>query len=311
VSAPDRSPRVSLGLPVFNGERYLQQTLDALLAQTYADFELVIADNASTDSTEEICRAYAGRDARIRYHRSDENRGATWNFNRAFTLCSAGYFKWSAYDDLCEPLFLERCVPALDAAPRAVLVYPKTRLIDENGRVARDHEDGLALLERAPHDRLRRLVRALGYANATYGLIRSSALRRTRLLGSYPSADYVLLAELALLGEFVELPERLFLRRIHPQMSRQAHPSAADAATWFRPQAHSRVRAEAWRLCIEHMISISRAPLPASERLRCFLTFADAGGRRYWDHLARELWELTLLAVRPARELARKLASTR
>jgi glycosyltransferase involved in cell wall biosynthesis len=290
---------VGVVVPVFNGECFLEQTLEALLEQTYADFELVIADNASTDRTEQIVRAYAARDARIRYYGSEENKGAAWNFNRGVTLCQGEYFKWSAHDDLCEPTYLERCVSALDAEPRAVLVYPKTRVIDEAGEVVGDHEDGLALRDRAPHDRIRQLVPALGYANPIYGLIRSSALRRTRLLGSYPSADYVLLAELALLGEFVELPERLFRRRLHPQMSRQANRSAAAAANWFKPNARNRFRAEAWRLCFEYLAAIAHAPLAPSERLRCLATFARVGGRRYGHHLAREL--LRLLGLTRAR----------
>jgi glycosyltransferase involved in cell wall biosynthesis len=288
------SPRVSIGLPVFNGERFLEQTLRALLAQTYTIFELVIADNCSTDQTEAICREFAAQDKRVHYHRSSENRGAAWNFNRAFTLTTGEYFKWSAYDDLCQPTFLERCVDTLDARPDAVLAYPKTRLIDEAGAVSGDHEDGLALEQATAHERLKRLVPALGYANAVYGLIRSKALSRTRLLGAYPSADYILLVELALLGGFVEIPERLFLRRIHPQMSRQANPSAGAAALWFRPDARPHFRAEAWRLCSEHLLAVARAPLTPLERLRCALTFARVGGRRYAHHLVRELGGLAL-----------------
>jgi glycosyltransferase involved in cell wall biosynthesis len=292
--------RVGIGLPVWNGERFLEQTLTALLDQTFTDFELVIADNASTDRTEKICRSFAVRDERIRYHGAAVNHGAAWNFNRAFTLTTSELFKWSAYDDLCEPTFLERGVAALDAALGAVLAYPRTRLIDEDGVIVGDHEDNLALTEPTPHERLARLVPALGYANPVYGVVRSSALQQTRLLGAYPSADYVLLVELALLGEFVELPEKLFLRRIHPQMSRAANPDAAAAAAWFRPSAGSRFRAEAWRLCFEHLRAIAHAQMSPLERVRCALTFGRVGGRRYAHHLARELGELTVGGVRTA-----------
>jgi glycosyltransferase involved in cell wall biosynthesis len=277
-------------MPVHNGARFLEATLEGLLAQTHADFELVIADNASTDATREICLRAVADDDRVRYVGSDVNRGATWNFNRAFTLTSGEYFKWAAYDDLCRPEFLTRCLEALEEDPGAVLAYPKTRLIDETGATVSDHEDGLALGQATPHARLAALVPALGYANPIYGVIRSSALRQTRLLGAYPTADYVLLAELALLGRFVEVPERLFLRRIHPAMSRQVNPDAASAATWFRPGA--RHRSESWRLVIEHVRSIGRAPLHPSERLRCWATFVRVGGRRYAHHLLRELEEL-------------------
>ena len=294
----DLRPRVTVGVPVFNGARFLAQTLDALLAQTYERFELVVADNASTDATEEICRAAAARDDRVRYHRSPENRGAAWNFNRTFELAATELFKWAAYDDLCEPTFLERCIEALDSEPAAALAYPRTRFVDEDGAVVGDHDDSLHLRQRSPHERLGALVAAVGYTNPIYGVIRSRALRRTRLLGAYPSADYVLLAELVLAGTFVELPDRLFLRRLHPQMSRRVNPSAADAAAWFRPDAGSRYRTESWRLVGEHFAAVARAPLRPGERLRCAATFARVGGRRYAHHLARELVELGRAAVR-------------
>ncbi len=297
-SAPSR---VSVGLPVYNAERFLEEALASLLGQTYREFELVIVDNGSLDRTEEICRAHADRDERIRYFRSEQNRGASWSFNSVFRLSAGEYFKWAAHDDLCAPAFLDRCVPALDSAPAAVLVFPKCRLTDALGTTLRDHEDDLDARESRPHERLRHVVRALGYANPVYGLIRADALRQTRLLGAYPSADYVLLAELALLGEFHEVPERLFLRRIHDEMSRATHPTAAEAAAWFDPAQDRRHSAEAWRLCLEHLVAIARAPLSRAEKVRCYATFADVGGRRYWDHLARELWALLAGRSGPAR----------
>jgi glycosyltransferase involved in cell wall biosynthesis len=297
MARPAMTPRVGIGLPVFNGERYLEQTLDALLAQTFAEFELVIADNGSTDRTEAICRAAAARDERVRYERSPVNRGATWNFNRSFMLPRGEYFKWSAYDDLCEPTFVERGVEALDATPAAVLAYPRTRLIDGDGTVVGDHDDNLALRQPTAHERLAAVVAALGYANPAHGVIRADALRKTRLFGAYASTDYVLLAELALLGQFVEIPERLFVRRIHPASSRAANPDAASAAAWFRPGARARFRAESWRLCLEHVVAIAHAPLPLAERGRCLAAFAQTGGRRYGHHLVSEFGGLVRAAA--------------
>ena len=77
-------PRVSIGMPVYNGENYLAQALDSLLAQTFTDFEIVICGNASTDGTEALCREYAERDARIVYRRNESNVGAAANFNKVF-----------------------------------------------------------------------------------------------------------------------------------------------------------------------------------------------------------------------------------
>ena len=117
------TPRVSIGLPVYNGERFLARAIDSLLAQDFVDFELVISDNASTDGTGEISRDYAARDPRIRYHRNERNIGAVGNFNRTLDLASGEYFKWAAHDDWCAPQFLGRCVEVLDDDPSTVLCF--------------------------------------------------------------------------------------------------------------------------------------------------------------------------------------------
>jgi glycosyltransferase involved in cell wall biosynthesis len=126
-------PKVSVGMPVFNGDRFIAETIDSILAQTFGDFELIISDNASTDGTEKICRQYADDDGRIRYVRNRENLGAAYNYNQTFHLSSGDYFKWACHDDLLRPEFLERCVEVLDRDPSAVLVYTDWAPIDETG----------------------------------------------------------------------------------------------------------------------------------------------------------------------------------
>ena len=105
VKTADR-PRVSIGLPVYNGENFLEFALDSILGQTFQDFELIISDNASTDATESICRRYAAKDSRIRYYRNPNNQGAAQNYNRVFALARGEYFKWAAHDDVCKPNYL-------------------------------------------------------------------------------------------------------------------------------------------------------------------------------------------------------------
>mgnify|MGYP001770939747 CR=1 FL=1 len=262
------APPVSVGLPVFDGERYLALALDSLLSQTFTDFELIISDNGSRDGTEEICRAYARHDERVRYHRCVDNQGAAWNFNRVFHLSRGRDFRWAAYDDLCAPTHLERLVEALEERPPSVvLCYTACRLIDETGAVVEDYEDRLDLRDRRPGLRLVRLIQNLRYANPAYGLIRRDALSRTRLLGSYPSADLVLLGELALLGEFYEIPERLFFRRVHPQMSTRAHATAREVLAWFDPSQGRGRPTVAWRLLLEYSRAAWRAPIPWPERV--------------------------------------------
>ncbi len=193
-------PRVSVGIPVYNGERYLAAALESLRAQTYEDFELIISDNASIDHTAEIARSYAAQDRRIRYVRNARNVGAAGNFRHTLQLASGEYFRWAAADDISAPEFLARCVEVLDREPRVVLAYPKTRFIDEYGRVTADYDDRLHLPQQRASDRFRALVDRLGHCNAMYGLTRKDVVRRTRLLGSYFGADIVLLAELVLYG---------------------------------------------------------------------------------------------------------------
>jgi glycosyltransferase involved in cell wall biosynthesis len=122
-SADGTAPTLTIGLPVYNGERYLTESLDALLAQTYQDFELVISDNASDDGTADICRAYAERDSRIRYLRQPVNIGAGPNHNVLVPMARGKYFKWASHDDLYDPQLLELCIEALESRPEFVLAH--------------------------------------------------------------------------------------------------------------------------------------------------------------------------------------------
>jgi hypothetical protein len=289
---------VTVGLPVYNGARYLPDALDSLAAQTYADLEIVISDNGSTDETEEICRAFAARDERVRYIRRAENRGAAWNFNSVVAESSSPYFKWAAADDLLAPTCVERCVAVLDETDdHVVLVYPETRLIDEQGDVIGDWQDGVDLRQAAAHDRLRSLVQNLILGHPMFGVARRNALERTHLNGSFPSSDYVLLAELAMLGEIRQLDEPLFFRRVHGGSSRNANASPEQLAEWFG--ASSTTRREQTRLFAEHLRAIASSPIAPRERLRCLVTFVNVWLRRNGVHIVEELFGLEYTGGRP------------
>lgn len=281
---------VGIGVPVYNGARFLAESLESLVTQTYSDIELVISDNGSTDETEEICREFAARDSRIRYLRTDVNKGAAWNFNRVAHETSGRYFKWATHDDLVAPTFVQRCVEMLEDAPDTVaLVYPRTLLIDEEGNPLHPYADNLDIRDPTPHARLRRLVRNIVKSNAAYGLIRRRVVEQSRLLGTLPSADYVMMAEFALLGEFWEISDRLFLRRVHPGMSRGANPSAAAAAEWFKPgSSNGRRLSESWLLFPEHLRSIRSLPLSHREKLLCYAAFVPSWLRRYGRKMVAE-----------------------
>lgn len=264
--------RVSIGLPVYNGERYLEQAIQSLLAQSFIDFELIICNNASTDRTGEICQKYATLDNRVHYHRNPENLGATRNFNLTFELSSGEYFRWASYDDLCAPELIERCVAVLDAHPSVVLCYPETIVIDEEGTEVGSHEGDLALLDSDPvkrHKAFHRRFRTNAWCDPVFGLIRSEALRKTALLGDYNSADVVLLQELALQGMFHEVPGSLFLRRVHPLISTRANRTPEAVAAWFDPKNRGRIVAPLWRLAFERFRAVARSPLGPVDKTRC------------------------------------------
>lgn len=264
------SPRVSIGVPVFNGASYLRVALDSILAQDFRDYELILSDNCSTDATEAICREVAARDARVRYVRNAENLGAAGNYNQLVALARAPYFKWAAYDDLLAPSHLRRCVETLDAAPPdVVLCYPRTLIIDGEGQLVGPYEDALDLREAEPHRRLRHFIWQWSLCNAPFGLMRTEALRKTRLIQRYIGSDITLLGELALLGRFYEVPEALFYRRIHTRSSRQNQDDMREVAQWFDPKS----RGPGWlkpetRVFFHLLGAVRRAELDPAERLR-------------------------------------------
>jgi glycosyltransferase involved in cell wall biosynthesis len=275
-------------MPVYNGEPLLREAIDSLLAQTHEDFELIISDNASTDGTEAICRAYADADRRVRYYRAERNNGLCWNYNRAFELSRGEYFKWAAHDDVCAPEFVERCVEVLEKDPSVVLCYTRTVLIDENGEQLRDCRDPGTLGSPKPHVRFRDLLRGLGMSNPLFGVIRASALRNTPLVASYVASDIPLLGHLALLGQFHEVPECLFLRRDHPRKSDRANPTLDRVAEVYDPNNRGKIHMLNWRLFFAHLASIRQVRMGAREKLHCYLHMGR-WLRWRWTDLGSEL----------------------
>jgi glycosyltransferase involved in cell wall biosynthesis len=208
-------PLVSIGLPTYNGERYLSEALDALLAQDYPNLRFLISDNASSDRTGEICREAAARDERVTYRRLPENIGAARNFNETFALTTGEFFMWAADDDRWHPTYVRRCVAALQADRRAVMATTGLRFIDESGSVIEmDYtiSDNPDLSSDSVAERVGTLVRRGGWY-LSYGLARRDALARTRLFGDVYGPDVVLAMELALQGPIVKVPDVLFWYR--------------------------------------------------------------------------------------------------
>ncbi|MEU1014230.1 glycosyltransferase family 2 protein [Streptomyces sp. NPDC005900] len=265
-------PRLSIGLPVYNGEEYLAESLDALLGQTYEDFELVITDNASTDGTEDICRKYAARDSRIRYLRLPRNIGAAPNHNYVFTQCRGELFKWASHDDLYARDLLRRCVEVLDERPEVVLAHSGQAVIDEDGRVKVPYDYGLATDSPHAPERFRSLLFEPG-GDDFYGVLRADVLRRVKPHDSYHHADRTFVAEITLHGPFQQVPELLYFRRDHPTRAERANPSKRSRCVNLDPRRAGPLHPTP-RLLAEYVwgfaSAIRRAPLSSADRRACY-----------------------------------------
>ena len=285
VETSTNPPRVSIGMPLYNSAKYLDEALDCLLSQTYRDFELVISDNASTDGTREMCLARANSDPRIRYHRQGENQGAVWNFNEVFKLSRGEYFKWAAYDDICKPTFLARCVEILDSKPQVAWCHTQSGKIDSDGEVvtrdpeAAEGEVGLVHTRRAglprtdhasphPYRRFEGVLLGTNWCADSYGLIRADVMRRTNLLPNCYGAEKVLMAALSLHGIYHEIPETLFYQRVHSEASGNLKSAAAKHRFAISGNS-SRFAFTRLRLLQGYLRAVRSAPLSFGERFRC------------------------------------------
>jgi glycosyltransferase involved in cell wall biosynthesis len=293
VNVSARTPRVSIGVPVFNGAEFLAPALDSLLAQSYRDFELIISDNASTDSTETVCRERAQRDPRVRYYRNETNLGGRHNFNRVFELATGEYFKWAAHDDVHEPTYLERCVEVLDRDPGAVAAHTRIRDIDENGNTLKVVSFEMETDTPDVVTRFRELARREHSCTVIFGLMRADMLRRTRLLSNYADCDRVLLAEIGLAGRIVEVPDVLFHHRQHGNRSVRQYRSRQTRNAWFDQSQAGRPMFPYTRQFLGHLGAIRRARVSAAEKIAC-----AAHMPRWLIHNADGLWEDTSYAVR-------------
>lgn len=274
-------PRLSIGLPVRNGATTLEAALRSLLAQSFGDFELLISDNASTDDTEAIGRSFAAADRRVRYERTPGNIGMAPNFNRVFARTRGALFKWATSDDVCLPGYLAACISVLDTRPDVVLAYARTQFIDAEGRTLPITDAGWHLPQESPADRFIRVLGAEHWVNSILGVIRRSALSRTRRLPNYPGGDHALLGELCLMGKLVEVPEVLYHRRLHDRsMSQHWGETAWVAEYWGRRAAAS---LPLWCRSRDHLRSVLHADLPLRRKVALFgkvlIYMRDAGSR--------------------------------
>lgn len=283
---------LTIGMPVFNGERYIGAAIDSILRQTFEDFQLIVLDNASTDATAAIVHEYVRRDRRVLYRRNERNIGAGPNFNRVFAMCDSRYFKWAACDDEIEPSYLARCLEVLEGDPDAVLAHSYVRQIDHEGNptaiqraeYAEPVDDRrcpgsvyrpVAIEAESPDGptRFRFYVMTRALCTEIFAVVRTEALAGTPLIASFASSDLALLAELALRGRFHIVPAPLFLNRDHPDRYSQRVLMAAYTSNswdpvrnWFDSSKRS-YQMDWWRVFLNYFQMINRHIPNQMERL--------------------------------------------
>jgi glycosyltransferase involved in cell wall biosynthesis len=289
----NNQPKLSIGLPVYNGEKFLEAALDALLEQTFQDFEIIISDNASTDRTADICKTYIAKDSRISYYRNETNIGCARNFNRVFELSSGEYFKWASYDDLHHPTFLTKCIEILDDNPSIILCHSLVKFIDEKNQIIGDYDIHFHTDSFKVHQRFDELL-AKHLCYQCYGVIRRNALNVAPPMGGYGAADAIFLLRLSLLGRFYEIPEYLFFARHHSQQSlsmffpeylkfannKNRHelkslPDFHSYAVWFDSNNKGKILLPHWRIFWEYLRSASMGKMNIYERIYCHISIIN------------------------------------
>ena len=280
-------PRISIGMPCYNSERWIPAAIESLLAQTFEDFELIVSDNASSDGTWDIVQRYAASDDRIRPYRNPENLGASANFNRVFELAHAPYFKWASSNDWCAPSLLDTCRAALDADPGAVLACPHAGMFTTVPGDGPDYPFGLDLRQGGP---AARFVGSLAIRRniPMNGLIRSAALRRTELIRPYYGSDLVMISALALQGRLLELPQTLLFMRDTAETS-TARMGADAVRRHYAPKSARRMTNQSVRNWLGYWRAVRDADLPVRQRLKLIGHLAKMARWRSRDVLAEAI----------------------
>jgi len=296
-------PLVSVGVPVFNGQKYIAAALDSLLAQTLSNLEIIVCDNNSTDDTQRICLQYAACDPRVRYFRNERNLGPAENHNRCFAFARGTYFKWHAYDDLCDPTFLEKCVAVLEHDPSVVNCHTFTRVISEDGQLIRNYDFRTGTDSPIASHRFGNLFNVKHRLHAGYeifGVWRRDQLAQTPLEKPDAHGDRILLVRMCLRGRFHEVPEFLFSSRAHANQSMQAKPRRGrlsrwvgtgpmPPAEWWDASKQGKMVFPEWKLVAEYWAAIGEVKtLSRADRLRSRL-WVVAWVVRHWYKLVRDL----------------------
>jgi glycosyltransferase involved in cell wall biosynthesis len=224
-----KNPLVTIGMPVFNGERFIRKALDSLLAQTFTDFELIISDNASTDGSLQISQEYAARDGRISVYHNERNMGMCRNFRIVFEKGRGEYFMWAADHDLWHPEFLQAHVEALADDREIVMAHPRVVAISAEDEVLPVHSPDYDSVGMNKLERIRDACgRMSGAGNMVYGLFRSDVIAKCGVYARCAAPDRLLMLEASVYGTFKQIPRELWFRRYPGRLPKPGGGVAPD-----------------------------------------------------------------------------------
>lgn len=255
-------PLISIGMPICNEAGFLEQSLQALLGQTYPRLELLVSDNASDDGSLEICRRYAEQFEHIRLFHFDENQGAIANFKRVLDEAQGDYFMWASGHDLWQENYIESCFEKLRSRPEAVLAFGSTNWIDADGE-SYDKQTGWSDT-RGLHAIARYMTIYWGNMNPILGLIRTGSLRECSIVKTV-GMDLIILTQLALVGEFIHADQTSWSRREFRQEIQYA-----DKLKRYQSQSYSLDRSWLGRLFPLARLPVALLAVVVRSRLSIF-----------------------------------------
>ena len=281
--------KVVVGLPVYNGERFLGAAIESHLSQSFSDFDLVISDNGSTDSTQAICEDYAKRDCRVIYWRSAENRGILWNHRRVMEAVERPdqYFRWAAADDIIEPGLLQVMVDVLDTRPDVEAVVPDTNNIDDEGKVTGSMKRALDLQQDDVVERAHGVLFGDYQMVIAFGLFRAGTLQKIRTSADYIGWDFVFNWELALWGKMVQPTGPVLLRRYH-KGAMHFVKTAKEMKKWVEPNSNAGLIFPNWKWFFERLRALMHAPISRQKKLEV-LRLLGRNARWGRDVLVRDI----------------------
>jgi glycosyltransferase involved in cell wall biosynthesis len=218
----ENKPLVSIGMPLYNDEDFLEESLNSLLNQTFSNFELIISDDASTDNSSEICKKYKDNDKKIKYYRNEKNLGEIANFNKALSFAKGKYFMWASGHDIWKPSFIEKCVEKLESEPSAVACTTFYNHVDTKGNFIKRNTRVFNTINNSKFVGFIKAIWIL-FDPVIYGVIKTKELKKTRGYLYVLGPDHVVRVELSLFGKFTQIPEPLFsFRKKRKEDTKQA-----------------------------------------------------------------------------------------